>query len=80
MMVEVNSHEDREHLTLTKRKEVPMEHYVNGRLSTIFSIWSFKRKRFPDERLLKHKAILCAHGGIQKWGINYSETYAPVVN
>ena len=80
MMVEVNSHEDREHLTLTKRKEVPMEHYVNGRLSTILSIWSFKRNRFPDGRILKHKARLCAHGGMQKWGINYWDTYAPVVN
>ena len=28
----------------------------------------------------KHKARLCAHGGMQQWGINYWETYAPVVN
>ena len=43
-------------------------------------IWSFKRKRYPDGKLNKHKARLCAHGGQQKWGINYWETYAPVVN
>ena len=47
---------------------------------TIMSIWSFKRKRFPDGSLNKHKARLCAHGGMQTWGQNYWETYAPVVN
>ena len=29
---------------------------------------------------MKHKARICAHGGMQQWGINYWETYAPVVN
>ena len=47
---------------------------------TIMSIWSFKRKRYPDGTLNKHKARLCAHGGMQTWGTNYWETYAPVVN
>jgi len=28
----------------------------------------------------KPKARLCAHGGMQTWGQNYWETYAPVVN
>ena len=43
------------------------------------AIWSFKRKRTPDGRLLKHKARLCAHGGQQRWDVNYWETYSPVV-
>jgi hypothetical protein len=30
--------------------------------------------------LNKHKACLCAHGGIQTWGTNYWETYALVIN
>ena len=80
MMVEVNDHEYREHRNLMKQKEVPMEHYVNGQLLTILSIWSFKCKRFPDGVILKHKAILCAHIGMQMWGINDRETCAPVVN
>eukprot|EP00985_Skeletonema_marinoi_P020725 scaffold12380_cov197-Skeletonema_marinoi.AAC.1 len=46
----------------------------------ITSIWSMKRKRLPDGTLLKHKARLCAHGGMQQWGENYWETYSPVVN
>ncbi len=46
---------------------------------TIMAIWSFKRKRFPDGTLNKHKARLCAHGGQQTWGQDYWDTYAPVV-
>ena len=45
----------------------------------IRSVWSFKRKRRPDGSLLKHKARLCAHGGMQVYGENYWDTYAPVV-
>jgi hypothetical protein len=44
------------------------------------AIWSFKRKHYPDVSLNKHKACLCAHGGMQTWGQNYWETYAPIVN
>ncbi len=47
---------------------------------TIMSIWSFKRKRYPDGMLNKHMACLCAHGGMQTRGQNYWETYAPAVN
>ena len=46
---------------------------------TIMAIWSFKRKRFPDGTLNKHKARLCAHGGQQTWGLDYWDTYAPIV-
>ena len=44
------------------------------------AIWSFKRKRYLDGTLNRHKARLCAHGGHQQRGVNYWETYAPVVN
>ena len=49
-------------------------------IKPILAIWSFKRKRFPSGVINKYKARLCAHGGMQQWGINYWETYAPVVN
>ena len=51
-----------------------------GNCKTILAIWSFKRKRYPDGTLNKHKARLCAHGRMQQWGVNYWETYAQVVN
>lgn len=74
MMKEVADHESRNHWTVLPRSEIP-----NG-VKTILVVWSFKRKQSPDGRILKHKARLCAHGGMQTWGVNYWETYAPVVN
>jgi hypothetical protein len=46
----------------------------------IQAIWSFKRKQSPVGTLVKHKARLYVHGGMQQWGTNYWETYSPVVN
>ena len=46
----------------------------------ILDIWAFKLKRFPDGRINKHKAQICAHGGMQEYGVNYWETYSPTVN
>ena len=71
---EIKDHTARNHWQVILRSEMP----ANSK--TIMAIWSFKRKRFPDGRLNKHKARLCAHGGQQQWGVNYWETYAPVVN
>ena len=42
----------------------------DGKLNNILSFWYLNRKILPDEILLKHKAILCAHIGMQKWGVN----------
>jgi hypothetical protein len=74
MTKEIDDHESRNHWTMMLRSDMP----VNAK--TILSIWSFKRKRHPDGRLNKHKARICAHGGMQQWGIDYWETYSPVVN
>jgi hypothetical protein len=74
MMKEVQDHESRNHWTVLPRSVIP------SGTKTILAVWSFKRKRYPDGRILKHKARLCAHGGMQTWGVNYWETYAPVVN
>jgi hypothetical protein len=73
MEVKLADHEQRNHWTLMERKDLPIG------TKTIMAIWSFKRKRFPDGTLNKHKARLCAHGGQQTWGQDYWVTYAPVV-
>jgi hypothetical protein len=44
------------------------------------AVWAFHRKRNPDWSISKWKARLNAHGGRQQHGVNYWETYAPVVN
>ena len=44
------------------------------------STWAFKRKRYPDGRIWKHKARFCVRGDKQLPGIDYFDTYAPVVS
>eukprot|EP00957_Ditylum_brightwellii_P120948 9224595-Ditylum_brightwellii.AAC.1 len=39
--------------------------------------WSLiKRSEVPESHF--HKARLCAHEGMQKWGVDFWETYSPV--
>ena len=74
MEKEILDHEKGKHWSIVRRDTLPN----NAR--PIKAIWSFKRKRKPDGELLKHKARLCAHGGMQQWGDSYWETYSPVLN
>ena len=53
---------------------------VDAKREQIMLIWSFKRKRHADGSLNKCKARLCCHGGQQEHGINYWDTYSPVVS
>jgi hypothetical protein len=73
MEVKIHDHKERSYWTLMLRKDLPVG------VKTIMAIWSFKCKRFPDGMLNKRKARLCTHRGQQTWGLNYWDTYAPVV-
>jgi hypothetical protein len=42
--------------------------------------WAFKCKRYPDGRIRKFKARFCARGDRQVEGIDFFDTFAPVVN
>jgi hypothetical protein len=44
------------------------------------STWAFKCKRFPDGRVRKFKARFCARGDRQVEGVDFFDTFAPVVN
>jgi hypothetical protein len=44
------------------------------------STWAFQLKRFADGSLSKYKARFCAGGHRQIEGIDFFETFAPVVN
>ena len=73
MIKETGAYEVYKHFTLVIIIE------LNGK-KAIISIWSFTINRDPYGSLIKHKSRLCAHKGMQQWGVNYWETYTPVVN
>ncbi len=73
MEVKLNGHETCKHRNLMEHKDLPPG------TKTIMAIWSFKRIRFPDATLNKHKAHICVHDGQQTWGQYYWDTYAPIV-
>jgi hypothetical protein len=59
---------------LWPRSKVPKGHKI------LQAIWSFRRKRTPAGIVYRYRARLCAHGGQQTEGIDFFETYAPVVS
>jgi transposase InsO family protein len=72
---EVKSHVENEHFVLVPRTSIPKGTRV------LASVWSMKRKRrILSREVYKWKARLNAHGGQQEHGVNFWETYAPVVN
>ena len=48
-------------------------------MNIINSTWAFKCKRCPNGLIKKFKARFCACGDQQLEGIDFSETYAPMV-
>ena len=48
-------------------------------MNVIDSTWAFKLKRYPDGLIKKFKARFCARGDQQIEGVDFFETYAPVV-
>jgi hypothetical protein len=64
--------------TLTKEFDC-WEYVPNPGKNVLTSTWAFKIKRYPDGQVKKFKARFCARGDRQQEGINYFETWAPVV-
>ena len=48
-------------------------------MNVLRSTWAFKIKRYPDGLIKKFKARFCARGDMQIEGVDFFETYAPVV-
>jgi hypothetical protein len=71
---EVNGHVDCNNWTLKKRSKVPQD------VQIVPSVWSMRCKHdLTTNEIKSHKARLNLHGGKQIYGMNYYETYAPVV-
>ena len=58
MIKEADDHESRDQWDVLLCWEKPPD------VKAVLDIWDFKRKRFPDGRINKHKARLYAHGGM----------------
>ncbi len=72
---EVNGHVDCNNWTLKKRRtKVPED------VQIIPSVWLMQRKHdLTTNEIKSHKARLNLHDGKQIYGMNYYETYPPVV-
>jgi hypothetical protein len=71
---EINGHVDCKNWTLKKRNEVPKD------VQIVPSVWAMQRKQdLTTNDIKSHKAQLNLHGGKQVYGMNYFQTYAPVV-
>jgi hypothetical protein len=57
---------------------IPLSDVPEG-ANILDSTWAFKRKRFPDGRVKKLKARICVRGDQQIEGLDFFDTYAPVV-
>ena len=55
------------------RSSVPKGHPI------LKGTWAFKLKRLPDGSPSKFKARYCVRGDLQREGVDYFDTYAPVV-
>ncbi|KAL7580903.1 hypothetical protein ACA910_001170 [Epithemia clementina (nom. ined.)] len=74
MDVEIQSHVKGKHWIVVPRTEVPKG------IRILDAVWSMRRKhRLDTQEIYKWKAQLNVHGGQQEQGVNYWETYAPVV-
>ena len=71
---EIQSHVDNKHWVTVLLEDIPKG------IKILDCVWSMKRKRrLLTNEIYKHKARLNIHGGQQELGVNYWETYAPVV-
>jgi hypothetical protein len=64
--------------TALYRKDVPRTSSGDYR-PILKGTWAFKLKRYPDGSPMKFKARYCVRGDLQREGIDYFDTYAPVV-
>jgi hypothetical protein len=77
--IEAMEKEIMDHCTRGHWEIVPISSVPRGN-RPIMAVWAMKRKRDPAGEIIKWKARLCAHGGQQTYGVNYWDTYAPVVS
>lgn len=74
MKDEIGRMKKNEIFELVKRSIVPRNQRV------LRAVWSHRRKTTPTGVVYRHRSRLCVDGSQQQHGIDYSETYSPVVS
>jgi hypothetical protein len=75
MIIEADAHSLHDHWEVWAKADIPSWQDI------LPAVWAFKRKRRIDTRAIyKYKARINLHGGRQTHGLNYWDTYSPVVN
>jgi hypothetical protein len=75
MKSEVKAHTDNKHWVIVHRSQVPPG------LKVLPAVWAMHRKRqIATQEVYKWKVRLNIHGGKQEHGINYWQTYTPVIS
>lgn len=69
---ELQSLEEKDSWEVVKRSS------VKGK-NILLSTYALKKKQFPDGCIRKYKARFCVQGDRQVFGLDFEETYAPVV-
>ena len=71
---EINGHVKNQNFKLVKRSKVPVGDPIQQ------SVWSVRCKcNLTTGKIVKHKARLNLHGGMQEFGVNFYNTHSPVV-
>ena len=76
---ELSMAEEIENMLANKIYEIIKKDTVRSGHSMLRSAWSHMRKTTPGGKIYRHRSRLCADGNTQKFGLDYNETYSPVV-
>ena len=60
-------------------EEIP-RHLMDKTKTILRAVWSHRRKTTPAGEIYRHRSRLCVDGSQQKEGIDYTETYSPVIS
>jgi len=79
MVKEIKQLEKQKTWIRVDRDSIPVDPSTGKPRRVLRGTWAFKLKRLPDGSPLKYKARYCVRGDLQTEGVDFFETYAPVV-